>query len=49
MIFKLYLISIKASYKSCLSKGKEIDLHTNTETKEKSAQPLQNADMVLPT
>lgn len=49
MILKLYLISLKASYKFCLEKGKEIDLHTCTETKEKSAQLLQNADMLIPT
>lgn len=49
MILKLYPISLIASYKFCLSNGKEIDLHTYTETKEKSAQLLQNADILIPT
>lgn len=49
MILKLHPISLKASYKFCLSKGKEIDLHTCTEAKEKSAQLLQSADMFIST
>lgn len=49
MILNLYPISLIASYKFCLSNGKEIDLHTYTETKEKSAQLLQNADILIPT
>lgn len=49
MVLKLYPISLIASYKFCLSKGKEIDLHTYTETKEKSPQPLQNADILITT